>query len=278
MNLRYVNSRGVEINLNDGAYLTNANDLRNYSWKYATVDYPSGLGSAVRAFAKPAMEKTLNLGVRGTKQQFAQRMDALLAITEPDIVARTPGKLWLGDAYLLCYLAVSSDVALYSRLGNFAEKALKVLAVSPFWYVEESKLFMAGSGEVSASGKRYNGRYPYQYGTGYANSRLLNTHYLPTPVVITIYGPCANPAIFISGIKYGVEASATARERIVIDQLERKIYKVQTNGGRQNLFGSRWKDDDPYTPVPIGESQVLSSGEFAFELTLCKQRSEPKWI
>lgn len=126
--------------------------------------------------------------------------------------------------------------------------------------------------------KKYAGRYPYQYGTGYANEVLFNDHFADTPAIVTIYGPCAEPKIYIGGNVYGVEANAEEGERIVLDQIERKIYRVDATGATTNLFDYRIKTSDPFKKISPGDVTVQFSGEFGFDIELLQQRSEPKWI
>lgn len=278
MNLLYQNGQGHFLDLNDGLYVVNANDLRNYAWTPVVINRPSGIGGSIRRFNRPVMQKMVRIGVRGGEGVFHDRMNQLLAHTEPDIHNLTPGKLWLDGQYMHCYLAVSSEIVLYSRRANFAEKELTIQATYPYWITEETKHFHMGGTVPSPYAKKYDGRYPYMYGTGISNSVLINSHYTGTPVVLTIYGSVTDPVLFIGDRKFGVIASASDGERIVIDQVERTVYRIGIDGTRESLFDFRIKEDDQFLYLPPGELDVSFSGMFEFDVTLMKQRSEPEWI
>ena len=87
-----------------------------------------------------------------------------------------------------------------------------------------------------------------------------------------------NPKFTLAGNVYGVEANAEEGERIVLDQIERKIYRVDSTGTTTNLFDYRIKTSDPFKKISPGDVTVQFSGEFGFDIELLQQRSEPKWI
>ena len=273
MKIKYENHLGSVIDLNDKTYFVNANDLRNFEWAFDILGRPSGMGGRVRRFSRQSAARVMNVAVRGA--DFAQKINALHALTEPDILARLPGKLWLNNQYLICYLAVASEVITYREKSKFAEKALQILAVEPFWHTENNNVFTPSSGSA-AGGKKYNLKYAYRFGTGYSNQTIYNTHYADTPMRISIYGPVDNPSISISGNTYAVNASIADGERLDIDQIARTVVKVDSSGIKTNLFNSRDKTNDIFKPCPAGNASVTFAA-FTMEITLIQQRSEPLW-
>ncbi len=276
----YENGQGTQIRLDGKNIRVKESDLRDFSWNYSLTNKPSGYGSRINRFMRPASEKSLGVVVRGnSREECISTLNALHAATEADITRGKPGRLWLDGQYLICFLGVASTVNKWTGGFHFLEKTLSVLAVYPFWYTEVTQAFRAGEIDASPYGKRYRGRYPYQYGTGYANKTLYNDHHSETPAIITIYGPCEDPQIYIAGNLYGLaDVGAGEGERIVIDQLERTIYRVAIDGEKTNLFDYRVKTHDIFVPIPSGDVSVQFSGEFGFDVTLMQQRSEPKWI
>ena len=153
MIIKYVNSNGAEIVLNSGNYLVGANDLRNFAWDYMATNRPSGFGGRV-TFSRPVQEKTIIVGIKGnTAVEFNANTSALMALTEPDILNHTPGKLYLGNQYLTCYLATSSAVSVYARRQNWVSKELKIVVTEPFWHVETTQRFLAGAPETVVGGE-----------------------------------------------------------------------------------------------------------------------------
>ena len=278
MIIKYVNSNGVEIVLNAGNYLVGAHDLRNFSWMHMDTNRPSGFGGRV-TFSRPVQEKTIIVGIKGaTAPEFNANASALMALTEPDILNHTPGRLYLGNQYLTCYLATSSAVSVYSRRQNWVSKELKIVVTEPFWHIETTQRFLAGAPETVVGAKRYDGRYDYRYVASTSSGAIINSHYAPCPMRLTIYDAAVNPSITIGGKIYAVDATISAGQRIIVDQLARTIYSLDAAATRINLFDYRDKDNDIFAPIQPGSNTVIYTGDFMFDITIVTQRSEPSWI
>ena len=275
--IKYVNSAGTTLLLNDGNYFVNANDLRDFEWSYTVQNRPNGYGGRVVRFARPAMEKSVTIGICGTETQFLARANALHALTEIDMLANVPGKLYINDQYLLCYMATSSELGMFSRNGNFCEKTLKILAVEPYWCTETTQIFVAGGSTGLTGSKRYTGRYPYRYESNYSNVTLYNTHYAACPMKITVYGAATNPSISIAGHTYAITVTLSSGERVEINQVDRTIQKITNTGVHTSLFDLRDKTNDIFQYCPAGTSAVSFSG-INFDIVIVKQRSEPEWV
>ena len=277
--IRYENSAGEIIRLDRAGFSADEGELRNYDWDYNYSGYPDGTGGSVSMFSRNEKTKAFNVSAHAyTRAELDALLNRLHNITELDVRGRTPGKLWLNSQYLSCYL-ISSEVTNKSKHMLFVTKKLTILPVIPYWCTEETKNFIAGGAESSSPyGKRYNGRYPYKYGTGYAQTTLDNTvGSWETPMILTIYGPAVNPALSIGGHTYKLNTTLAANERAIIDQLHKKIYKIGTTGGKSNLFNTRDKANDIFQYAPVGMIPVLYNGDYSFDITLIHQRSEPLW-
>lgn len=280
----YENSAGSIVEFDGVNIRVRENDLRNFQWDYTLVQSPTGRGGRVSKFLRASAEKKLGIQIRGkTREICNETLNALHAVTEADIQANTPGKLWLDGQYLSCYCGLGSEIAEWRSGYHYVKKNLTILVTYPFWLTEKVSEFHAGSGSASRYGKKYNDRYPHQYGTGYANEILHNDHYGPTPAVITIFGPCADPQIYIANHLYGLDdVIINDGEYIVIDQMSQnpaeKIYKVAVDGAKTNLFDKRVKSSSQFEPIPSGDVRVQFTGEFGFRIKLVQMRSEPRWI
>lgn len=279
--IKYVNHVGSEINLDDGEIIIpQADDLRDFAWEYSQINRPQGYGGRVDTFLRPIREKHLSIGIRADfKPDFYKILNAFHAITEADIQANAPGRLYVGTQYITCYLAVSSKITKLVRRQhtNFAIKELSVLVTEPFWTSEHPHNFMAGSVKPIVGGKRYLGRYPYRYGSSFALRTIQNSHFAACPCIITFHGPCVEPAISIGDHTYGVHSTAGEGERIVINQVDLTIQKITVGGLSINLFDYRIKESDQFAPIPMGASNVTFNGSFPFSVTLLYRRSEPEW-
>lgn len=282
LSVRYVNHEGASFTLQgDGLTFLDVLPLYEYEWSYELVNDVSGMGGAAMGFSRFPRTLELELRMRGfTRAQFIQQMNDLHAVTDADALSGQPGRLYVGDQYMVCFLAVSATVESAPRLGNFATQTITVLAVRPFWCTEQQYTFNPAAAEEESPedmGKKYNLRYPYRYGSGLAASVIKNTHYAPAPAIIVIYGPASNPSVQIGNVIYNVDVVLTASQRLVIDGTENRIYTVGSDGTETNVFNARNKAYDIFSPVPVGESPVLYSGDFLMTITLVQQRSQLKW-
>ena len=275
----YQMSTGERFNLSIGSFTADEGNLRSYVWDYNYSGFPNGSGGTVTRFYRH--EKTLwfNLSVHDPLNKASVELlsRALHDQFEYDIRMRSPGKLWLDKQYIICYV-IMSDVTAKSKHTIFNTRKLTVLPVVPFWCMDVSKTFYKSDGEEEIiDGKKYNGRYPYKYGTGYSSASFYNTVPWPTPMIITISGPVANPSVTIGDYVYTLNTSLTGTEYAVIDQVQKKVYKVNSGGIKTNIFSTRDKTRDIFKYAPGGDVSVLSNGEFTFTVTLVQQRSEPLW-
>jgi hypothetical protein len=275
--VKYVNSEGTELILDDWErYLINTDALRSFSWDYTVANRPSGYGGKVTRFTRPAFEKSVRIGVRGnTEAEFADRIERLHALTEVDMLANTPGKLWLNNQYINCYLGIASDLNVWSKRGHFAEKEVKVLITEPFWCREVTQAFTVAAGTASTDGKKYTGIYPYRYGTTFSGSTINNTHYTSCPAIITFASAGDQPSVHIAGHGYTVDTTVGTGESVVIDQVQRTILHYNIAGVATNVFQYRDKTSDIFQYIPTGTSAVLYNADFS--ITLIQQRSEPTW-
>lgn len=274
--IKYENHLGEKLWLDDSRYFININDLRQFSWSYNANNRPSGYGGMVSRFTRGVTERNVKIGVRGfTETDFVTRIERLHALTEVDILANKPGRLWLKEEYLICYLAVSSDLSAYSRRAYFAEKDTAVVVTEPFWCREYEYRFVGSEAPVVTQNKRYTGRNPYRYGTRYMSSRFNNEHYAPCPALIVFDTPGESPSAFIGGNGYTVHTKIRAGEQVIINQMEKTVTHRSADGRDTNIFNLRDKVQDVFRYIEPGEHDVLFLNDFS--LTLIQQRSEPRW-
>lgn len=277
--IKYVNHSGTEYILHGAGHTyVEINSLRAYDWSFEIASRPNGYGGVASSFARRPLTRDLSVSIRGTSEaDFYARMNALHAVSEVDTVANIPGKLYIGSQYLTCYLAVGSTVEMYARKAYFVKKNLKVLIVDPYWCTDYVSSYKYAEAPIDPTGKKYNLRYPYRYGTNYGSVMLFNDHYTDCPAVFTFYGPCVSPAITINGNIYGVNLSVPDSTDIIVDQVRYRIFTQTSDGYQFNVFDARNKSYDIFKPIPPGASQILYAGSFDFDVTLIKQRSEPLW-
>lgn len=277
----YVNNSGERFTLNgDGLTYTDPKPLRAFSWDYVLSNRLNGYGGRASGFARRPKTVDLEVRTRGfTMAQFKELMNSFLAVSDADCIAETPGKLYVGSQYISCYLAVSGEIGINTWYTPFAYRIIKVLAVEPYWCTDVTTIFNIRSAEeVDTTGKRFNLRFPYRFGSGYSVAKLLNTHYASCPAVLTFYGPADNPSVIINDTVFSVDVTLTSAERLVIDQVHNEIYKMDASGNKTNAFDKRNKAYDIFERIPVGESTLLYDGSFKLSVTLVRQRSELEWV
>lgn len=280
MNVYYQNSSGEKFTLyGDGLSFINPMELHSWEWSYSLSNRITGMGGDASDFARYPRTFDLELRMRGmNRQQFLDQVNRLHDITEPDMIAAQPGRLYVDDQYLTCYLATAGKAPTHPVNSNFMTRTVTVLAVEPYWCTPVEITVNPTTDQASNdNGKKFNLRYAYRYGTGLSGNTIINDHYAAAPAIIQFFGPVADPSITIAGTVYGVNVTLTATDRLVIDQIRHKIYIVSETGQQTSAFNDRNKEYDIFTPIPVGSNNIIYSGDFVVSITMIQQRSELRW-
>lgn len=123
--------------LANGVYL-NYNDLRDYSWNYDTIN------DRIARFYRPIKNRKIPLVVHCKSDEEAVSVkNRLMELAETDIVAKIPGKVFVGDYYTNGYITAStkSNYLITKRLCNIE---LTLTSDDPAWYREETYVFPSG--------------------------------------------------------------------------------------------------------------------------------------
>lgn len=280
MEVKYTNSAGQTVILyGDGLTYIDIMDLHEWEWSYSLSNRITGMGGDASDFARFPRTFDLELRMRGmNREEFLNRVNTLHDITEADMISGDPGRLYVDDQYLTCYLAVAGKKPNHLKNSNFMTRTVTVLAVEPYWCTPvQVTINPATDQPTNENGKKFNLKYAYRYGTSVSGTTIINNHYSAAPAVMQFFGPVANPSITIAGVTYGVDVTLTATDRLVIDQIKHKIYTVSETGVKTSVFNSRNKQFDIFTPIPVGSNNILYSGDFKVQITMIQQRSELRW-
>ncbi len=265
MKIVYRNNFGQEVNLLGEDFRLSASDLLGFGWTYDTVNTSGIAGPAISKVYKTILEKELTLSV------WAGKLNDLLKVTEPDIVAGLPGKLYVDEQYLSCYIIAGSPE--YHASGLLV-LTVKVVAAYPYWCSERRYVFTAGR---TSSSEDYPYDYPYEYLSTLETDDLINAHYAPTPFQLYIYGPCTEPALYINNHLYQVHVTLEENEYVVVDSRERTLVKVDAARNKSNIFDTREKESDIFAAIPSGLNPMVWDGTFFFDVVLIAERSVPVW-
>lgn len=268
MIVRYVNHNGTEVNLNKEPYKMLVSDLLDYEWEVSTTS------NRIVGFGYTVREKALNIDVHRSKSAGArENMNALTEIFETDILSGIPGRLYINDQYMTCYIKSSekdnwgADQIIQCEYG--------IITDFPFWITETEFSFKI-SDITSTDNKRYPYKYPYRYANGMNNTYIINPHFTEANFKLRIYGPVVNPQVGIGGYPYLVNIMLEKGEYLEINSMKETVEKVAVNGERESVFHNRAKKKSIFKKVPPGKQEIVWPGTFYFDLLIYEERSEPK--
>lgn len=252
----------------NGVYI-DSNDLRDYEWS------PILVNKRISRFDRNTATKTLSLRIAGfSKDQATDVKNKLTTLFDLDISARQPGKVWLGDWFLQAY-ATKSSKENYNVTKRYAEFTCEFTCDNPVWQKEKNFSFLSNSGGATAVAYPY--QYPYRYGNSLIGSALNNQASNPCKFLMIVYGPCANPSVYIDGHEYNVNVTLLTGQRLTIDSRGKTILGTDVDGTKTNCFHLRNRDSYIFEPIPVGTIPLTRSDNFGVDLTLIEERSEPKW-
>lgn len=257
------------VGLDNNVFL-NYSELRDYSWSYDTIN-----NRISRFYRKITKRKIPLVVVCNNATEAATVRNRLLELSETDIEARQPGKVWVGDYYTNGYITASkkSDYLVNKRYYGME---LTLTSDDPAWYTDKLYHFVADDASAS-SGLEYPHDYPYEYTIGQAEQNIVCNTISSNAFRLAIFGAASNPAITIGGHLYMASGDVGAGETLVIDSLTKTITLTTATGSKVNWFDHRNRESYIFQPIPSGVNPVSWGGNYGFELTVIEKRSEPKW-
>ena len=268
MIVKYVNSKGVEVNLNKGQYKLLVSDLLDYEWEVLKSS------NRISGFEKKVSERTINIDIfKNSNKTARQLMNELSDVFETDIANQTPGKLYIDYNYMPCYIFASEK-------GNWETDVMvvceyKLVTDKPFWVSEISKSFSKSGGD-KVDNFDYPYSYPYDYSAKIKTNNIENNGYMNADFKLIMYGPVVNPLVEIDGKTYQIITDVKDGDYVIIDSLEHVVEQVDNVGNVTNKYNSRNKSWNIFEKIKPGVNSFIWSGEFGVDIVLYVQRSEPK--
>lgn len=270
MNIQYVNHLNEKVNLNSEHIILQYQELFDYSWDSEISN------GRITSFYRDNGTIPITITVTADNdKEYVDILNQFHSIISKDIFAISPGKLYIGEQYLNCY--ISGDIKEDAFMGVPIQiKNLTVVTDHPFWITEHPYYFKMAEAE-STGVKRYAYRYAYRYANGLRNTAIVNEHYTDCNFRMIIYGPITDPLVYIGGHEYLVNIILESGEYLEIDSAEETVTKVTAFGERVNAFNNRNFASSVFEPIHPGRQNVGWSGRFDFDLRIYEERSEPKW-
>ena len=120
----------------------NYSDLRDYSWSFDTIN------NRISHFYRDVTQRGIPLVVYcNSDEEAVAIMNRLHELAETDIVAKIPGRIYVGDYYTMGYITASTK-SNYLIRKKYCKIELTLTSDDPSWYKETNYSFMAG-GETS---------------------------------------------------------------------------------------------------------------------------------
>lgn len=267
----YKSCTGKILNLVKEPYLLQTADFFDYVWEpYTESGY-------ITAFEKKIVKKSAVLTITAdTPEAYYEAVNAFFETVELDVLNLTPGRLYIGEQYLSCYIAESDKTEWEYGIPQM-DITLSIITDYPYWITEKGYGFYTTT-TVSTNNKRYGYHYGYRYANGLKGASIDNTFFYDANFLMRIYGPCVNPMVIIDGHPYMVHIVLIQGEYLEIDSRRGTVIKTMAAGQKVNCFHSREKDYSAFRKITSGRKQVDWSGQFGFDLILYEERGEPKWL
>ena len=275
MDLRYINSKGGELNLTQWPYMYSSGDLYDFMWDCNLI---SGTSNRITEFYKSPVEKPIKISITAdTREEFAKAVDHLFETVEVDVINLTPGKLYIGDMYIRCYIR-GIKKADFNMGVEFMFSELSVLFENQFWITEIKKTFYPVGSVSEHPYLDYDYDYDYDYTPSITQSDYINLeHYAPCNFQLKIYGPAIDPSVTIGGVIRQVYTTLEEGQYLLIDSRDKTVKRVLNDGSVLNEFDNRRrKPKSIFEPIMPGLNEIIWDA-VGFDLTLFVERSEPRW-
>lgn len=278
MNIKYVNSNGQSVNLNQYPYKMLISDILD-----SEPDVIENNGRIIGFDNDVITQREVNIDIHRTKTTSARvSLNNLTDIFALDVATVIPGRLYINEWYIPCYF--------YGRetdrwqTDNIISCNYKLLTDHPLWTAEQYINIkpISGTEETAEDSKGYPYGYPYSYANVSKATNIKIDHYAESDFRMIIYGPTTSVNISINGHPYHVEYPIEDGEYMVIDSRsflppDERIYLVRSNGERINVFNYRDPVYSVFKKIPPGNITIYYSRNYGIDLTIFLERSEPKW-
>lgn len=302
----YVNSAGDTLDFTAGLFDSDGNinpyrlktgDFMNYRRDYNSSDDYRLRGGKITAFKRSITEYPLDLDVlAATEATYIQAINRLHDVADYDVACLKPGTLYVDGSYLNCYI-IESQKEDWESPVLFLSVSLTVVAERPIWWSENTISFEVVEEDSSGAfpdefvledsvGEETDdgyggiaGDFPLEWAYDSPTTRNIENSaaYKSSYFILTIYGAVDSPSVIINGVNHCVYTEVLSSEALIINSYERTAIKRNMHSGTEtNVFGDR--GESLFDEIPAGLLSVSYSGDFAFDLTILTERSEPLWV
>lgn len=269
--LKYQNHLGEVIDFGREGVFVNTNDLHDYKWSTTTR------GDRISAFSRDIQTRTLPIVIMcDTEESGISKRNKLFETFEKDVLAVQHGKIIIGDYYFRCYVTKSTKSD-YQNSKQYISLKLTLSTDFPYWVKESQISYSTAQIAADGYGLDYSFDYPIDYTCDLDFASLKNPNFVASNFKLIIFGACSNPEVIIAGHCYKVNCNVGVNEYLTIDSTTKRIFLTRNDGTIVNKFSARDKTSYVFEKIPSGTNDVTWLGDFAFDIVLLDERSEPTW-
>ncbi len=279
VNIKYINSAGEVIHLNNFPYFLQTGDLRDYAWNYRTKNE---YNPRIYAFDRNMIEKTVSIAViSNTKKAYNSNCNRLLEVFEKDIYSVNKGRIVIDDYYMEGYFVarkvnewypsriITNEYSFISESGKWLKDVYKVF----------NSVFVVDDSENTGDGKMHPSDFKFDFAPASAVSRLVSDSFVPFDFEIVFTGPINFPKLIAGGNIYRVYTNVGEGETLTINSRNKTVIKTKLNGEKINEFHKRDRDNNIFQKMPATNgSTYINCPDCIVSIRAYTERSEPKWI
>ena len=275
----YYNRNGVlKLTIGEAPYymLQGTGEFKNHIW-----GYDSQFGRH-RNFRREKLTYPFSVAVISDD---SDDFDRLCDIFDEDVLAGEPGYFLINGWKLECTV-ITAKHTFFAKRDNVIE--FEAVSETSAWIRNKTTSHNGTTGGGSASDEDLGRDYTYadgilgrDYNYGYNQPE---SHYASIDLAgtgngyeIMIYGPQANPVIYLNDqpVKVNITIDATERLQIVSNGSIKTIKVLTPSGAETDAFVFRDKENSPF--LQLGQHTDLTYGQIRFDFTSIERRSEPTW-
>ena len=269
MEIKYINNSGNSVDLNKYPYKMLLSDLLDGEWSYESSN------NKIDSFCKKIQSRSLKIDSHRNSGQSARSVQAnLVDLFEADVVQNKRGRIYVDDYYMPCNIIKDKKTLWETNVVVSSEFSL--VTDYPYW-IREKKITYERKQASDTGYLDYPYDYPYDYSPNDMAVYLENTEVMPADFKLVIQGPCENPQVTIGQNKCQIMTTLSSYEYIVLNSMDRTIYKVSSTGTVTNVFESLNRNYENFDRIPQGKHTISINGTFRMEITMYMKRSEPRW-
>lgn len=258
MIIKYVNNFGESVNLNEYPYKMLISDIFDYDQNIISNE-----NKIIGFTSEFISDRTVSVDVHRTKEKTAfQLVNALTDIFQKDVLANIPGRLYVDNWYLRCFFS-SREMDRWDTAVIISTE-YKVSFDKAIWIKEESYYIPPVDIDELVE-------------INVVPATLENTHFTECDFLLKAYGPLDELLFYVNDNQYRVVTSCEEGEHLLLDTRDETIVKVDSSGNSTNVYSSQVFTLDNFKKIPAGSNSIRYKRDYAIELTLFHERSEPKW-